>query len=409
MKKNVYLFVTLFTIISFSCSSDNSNNDNPVEPDPVFDCNYHGNVVLTTQAEVNSFASFGYCRIIDGHLIIGNSTSESNIGSLSGLSTITKLNGNVIIINNPLLTTLQGLHNITDASYIEIKNNNSLINLTGFGSVVNFSGNSTGFHLISNASLQNLEGLENMQNIPTIQIDNCPSFNSLHGLENCTSLQNLEITSCPLLTNLVPLANLEQLGTLKMWDNESFTSLQGLNNVTEMDQLELKNNQALVSLDGLDNLTVLVGLSCIQNHSLTTLGGLEHITKIHNINITSNNGLISLSGLQNVTETADLKINYNNALTSIAHLSSLIKIDAYFSGLSYIGGLDINLNPSLLSLNGLQNITLFRGDLYVTNNNSLTGLCAILNSIQTGTIQYMYVYNNANPVTSSLLNLGNCN
>ncbi|MCW8965329.1 MAG: hypothetical protein OQK82_01380, partial [Candidatus Pacearchaeota archaeon] len=79
-----------------------------------------GDVILNTQAEVDSFA---------GTSISGNLTISGNdISNLSALSTLDSVNGYLLITHNDSLTTLDGLNNITTVGgSLDISNNDVLV------------------------------------------------------------------------------------------------------------------------------------------------------------------------------------------------------------------------------------------------------------------------------------------
>lgn len=410
MKKYLYLLFTIVALISFSCSE---TEEPPVDPIviPPIDCYYRGpEIHLTTQAEVDAFAALHYCRIIDVDLYIGSWYDNSNITSLAGLSTITKTNGRIRIMNNPLLTSLQGLHNIKGASSYEIKYNNSLVNLNGIGQVTTIA-DATNYTIIGNTSLQNLQGFENIQYINNILIIGCPNFSSLQGLENCKNIESLEISSCPMVSNLNYLSSLKYINSLNITESHSFTSLQGLDNLETINSMKLENNHAFSSFAGLNSILDFKSLECIKNPSLTNMEGLENITKLDNLSIEENSGLVSLLGLQNLTEISHggLRISNNVSLTNITDLSSLVKIAGYYYNSNFYGALDISYNPQLTSLDGLQNVTTFNGGLSIYTNTSLTDLCPLMGVRQNGNIQYVSFHGNANPVTFGNLNTSNCN
>jgi hypothetical protein len=101
----------LLSICFFSCTSDND-----VQPLPILV--YQGNLVLKTQADVDAIGTQGY-NVINGALSIGDRFSDtstpvpSDITDLSPLATLTQVTRQIEIQNNPLLTSLDGLSNLT--------------------------------------------------------------------------------------------------------------------------------------------------------------------------------------------------------------------------------------------------------------------------------------------------------
>ena len=98
-----YSIILLFTLIFLQPSSL---------------CNaqtYNGSVVLTSQAEVDSFGALGYSRIA-GHLKIGPDTLyanvTSNITNLTSLISLHSIDSSLLIESNLSLTSLSGLDSI---------------------------------------------------------------------------------------------------------------------------------------------------------------------------------------------------------------------------------------------------------------------------------------------------------
>lgn len=68
-------------------------------------------VTLTTQAEVDAFSFTG---VFDGSIVIGgNISTATDINNLDALSGFTGITNALEIVNNPLLTVISGLGNLT--------------------------------------------------------------------------------------------------------------------------------------------------------------------------------------------------------------------------------------------------------------------------------------------------------
>ncbi len=88
------------------------------------------NITLTTQAEVDNFATdYPDCADIPGTLAIGPSSDVTNLDGLAGVNTI----GNQLVINsNQALTDVSGLVDLQSIVVLSIKNNNVLSCFPGF-------------------------------------------------------------------------------------------------------------------------------------------------------------------------------------------------------------------------------------------------------------------------------------
>ena len=92
-----------------------------------------------------------------------------SLTSLSALDNITYIrssiyhwSGGITISNNPSLTNLDPLNNMTEGANIQIKNNSSLTSLDGLENLVEIDGS---FSIESNENITDLLGLTNLQTI----------------------------------------------------------------------------------------------------------------------------------------------------------------------------------------------------------------------------------------------------
>jgi len=101
-----------------------------------------GNVILTSQEEVNAFSS----QYVEGNLTI----SGKDITDLSPLSELASIKGALIIQNNTNLTQIDGFNSVIKSGFISIENNPKLLNIDGFNSLVQCGG----MHIRKNDSLK---------------------------------------------------------------------------------------------------------------------------------------------------------------------------------------------------------------------------------------------------------------
>ena len=224
MKKILLVFSLFFAIIGFGQCPE-------------------GNVVFTSQAEVDSFVSlYPNCESIDGFLIVlGNDVVDvsglSEINSVGGLSitdtslenmqgldalTITSLNGEdsfIVIDNNPMLqdilflnnytvnvpvvflirdmsalTSLDGASSISEFVTIYLENNDVLTDLDGLNENLNISGGVQNpyLYLSENAILSDISRLNTAQWNPalTLEITNNTQLTVCENNLVCSILNN---------------------------------------------------------------------------------------------------------------------------------------------------------------------------------------------------------------------------
>lgn len=212
---------TMLSFILFGCSVDNSD----FQTIPVIVL--QGNVILRTQADVDAIGAQGY-NVINGYLNIGDRWAEdhipvpSDITDLSPLNTIISVTRQVEIQSNPMLTSLDGLSQLSVASGLIVNDNENLTSLDGLTNFRAIDGNSfvsrqtvySGgvISLLNNASLTSIEALNNIspQVLNSVSI-NSTGLASLQGLEKITSVSTLQVINND---NLISLAALEGLSAI---------------------------------------------------------------------------------------------------------------------------------------------------------------------------------------------------
>lgn len=310
---------------------------------------YSGDLILSTQAEVDNFSSGGYTTVT-GNVEIMNSV----ITDISGLSGLGSIGGHLKISNNDSLTSLSGLEDL-DYVYgpLWISQNdllNSLSALTNLTKVGN------GVVVSENVSLPSLIGLENVDSIGgTLTISNNDLLTSLVGLGSLTYISgNLEIGYNDSLVSLSGLDNLIYIEALQMRDNLSLVSITELINLTSISgHVYIGGHPSLTSLYGLNNVSSIGGyLVVTKDSSLTSMSGLEKLDYVtFNIGISDNKNLSSLDGLENLdTVTGSITCNLNVVLDDYCALQNLI----LNNGLSNFNSIDNLYNPTLQDLmNGI--------------------------------------------------------
>lgn len=178
---------------------------------------YSGNVYLSSQLQVDNFASQLYTGIngslyisgtdinsltalssiefIQNELTINFNHSLTNLDGLNGLITV----GSLKIQNNNSLVTIDGLHSITDVnSSLTISNNNQLFSINGLQSINTIGGN---FTVKDNLLLETLNGINSISSIGgNLTLSNCklnlndnlfPNLTSINGYLEITNFSNL--------------------------------------------------------------------------------------------------------------------------------------------------------------------------------------------------------------------------
>nr|NQU90819.1 T9SS type A sorting domain-containing protein [Bacteroidota bacterium] len=389
-------------------------------------------ITFTSQEEIDNFqTNHPGCTEIEGDVSIsGFSFFYSNITNLDGLDVITSIGGTLSIWKNGLLTDLGGLENLTTignnlnigkeqpggvggnlvfatlnglenlshiGGWLIIYNNPALTNISSLNNLTFLGGDM----VVAETALTSLSGLENLNVIYgglTIG-DSQGNLTSLAGLDNITSIEgDLLISNCAGLIDLSALSNLQNLGgNFKLYENENLESLSGLENLTLIEgNIDIQYCNSLTNLNGLNNIESIngsIGVYIRDNDALLSLVGLESLETITgSLRIGSwasgNNSLFNLVGLENLTLVGgDMEIGGNNSLVNcsglnnlseiggrllISHNDNLVNLEGLGSLISVGDDCSVSNNPSLTNFTGLNNLTTIEGILVINSNNALT-------------------------------------
>ncbi|RKR14430.1 hypothetical protein CLV91_0505 [Maribacter vaceletii] len=235
MKK---IFGIILLTFLFNCS-----NDDAIVADKTFE----GDVTLTTQREVDDFGDKNITHI-NGILTIGGNVLETTdilelkklenlksalsiyitynneLRNLNGLGNITA-SGQIIISNNPALVSLKGLEKISEAAVISIRHNVALINLEGLNGIVNLS---SSLNVVDNYNLKSLNGLTALKSTKWLHVVG-NAIENLNGLESLEEVENFFIernNSCLNLNGLSSLTSIK--GELVIIGNIALSNFCGL-------------------------------------------------------------------------------------------------------------------------------------------------------------------------------------
>jgi len=296
-------------VISFSATGNNNltgmcSYTITVDPPSCF-----GTITLTTQADVDAFD----CATFDGDLIIEDDGSDPittfTNSLLSGLTTVT---GSLTIINNPDLTSLDGLENLIEVS-------------------------------------------------GSLTIENCLMLSDLSALDNLVTIGNVLQIHFTGATDLT-FNSLVDPFKIDIRFNNSLLDISGFNSVVDMFSLEIWNASSIQDISGFQSLLTLdedLQLTNLFNiPGVTGFGSITNVGGILQINAGPfNNGFPDFGNSYTV---GTVNIISCNMIEDISNLSSIISI-----------GLDLNiLNNGILSdCCIIPDITV--GGIYNISNNDL--------------------------------------
>jgi hypothetical protein len=217
---------------------------------------FEGDLVLTTQTQVDTFAY----TAVTGELLVMDDGSDP-ITNLDGLSSLIMVGRFLFVANNPALTDVDGLSNVTQggpALGIGVFGNDSLTNVDGLIGLT-FVGED--LNVFDNASLTNVDGLSNITSVGRIlRVSDNALLTDVDGLRNITSV-GMQVPG---------------FGFMQITNNDSLTDVDGLSNLTSVGaNLICSGNDVLTDVDGLSSLTLVEGNLIIEdNDSLMEFCGL---------------------------------------------------------------------------------------------------------------------------------------
>ncbi len=328
-----------------------------------------GQYVLSSQADVDAFGvNFPNCTEAD--LLI----SGADIVDLSPLINITKTK--IRVQNNPLLTTLEGLNNVTDCNEILIRNNPLLTDVSALGNI------SSVFKVTvdNNNSLEEIIGWNSLTNVSLeIEITQNEQLQSLEGLQNITNTEGLTIRQNANLENLNGLEGLESVINLNIEENASLNDIVALSNLqTSLSTLIITQNLQLVNLNGLEGIQNIYGLLWIKNNPLLeNINGLSNVSNAGlgfnlSLQLEFNDSLNDISGLEFIDPTSfqDVLVNYNSSLSNCNILSFCLPLQAGSTSISFNGNAPgCNSNTEVLDNCNATLNTVFGSINYDFNNN----------------------------------------
>jgi hypothetical protein len=369
------------------------------------------NLVIASNPALTSIIGLANLGEVEHNLTIRHNSILTNITGFSSLTTVGNLNVDALTIDdNDNLLNVDGLFSLTFATKFVISGNAKLANLNGLSALTEVE---HFFMIINNPLLTSISGLSNLTKISStggnLTIDNNDALASLNGLSGLTYTAGLIIQNNAALTNLDALSNLStiQFGGLKIENNPSLTSISGLSNVTfDWGDLIINNNALLTNLDGLNSIQ-----------------GLQAIDAAHNFEITNNASLNDLSALSTFAGIADgdFIIQGNNSLTNLNGLSKLFlvgkamriksnpvlaNIDA-LTKLHTIHDLEITGNTVLANLNGLTALDIVVGSIVIRFNPALVDFCGLYHLFHEGEIGGSVTITNNGANTVSITPLPN--
>ncbi|WCO00980.1 T9SS type A sorting domain-containing protein [Psychroserpens ponticola] len=236
------------------------------------DCPPNG--TFTSQAEIDAFPiNYPNCTVFDesiGWLDI----SGSDIVDLTPLAGLTQV-FQIFIHDTFLLTDLDGLQNIASTSedygpFVIIQDNQSLSDISALGNlVVTGTDGNGGIGIRRNPVLSSLNGLQGFAtNVGFVDIQDNDSLINLNGLNNVLGADDLEIKDNDLLQNLTGLFAFSGSGSFEIGDNDQLESLEGVEALSYANSIRITNNSILSNISAMESAQIYSILTIENNPNL---------------------------------------------------------------------------------------------------------------------------------------------
>jgi hypothetical protein len=223
---------------------------------------------------------------IDGPLYIRSST----LTDLTGLESLTSVQQLEIggtppqsfgAAGNPSLVSLHGLENLRGVTHLVIEGNPVLTDISALSGLTFITGN---LEIVENATLASLEGLHQIGMAGEITIAENLLLKDLKGLRGLTSADGFELSNNPLVENFEGLENVEYFGAvgLYVFNDDALVDFSGLDKVRSIGaDFSVSSNDALTSFAGLEAVENLAWTVRISNNTvLASISELESVTTI---------------------------------------------------------------------------------------------------------------------------------
>ena len=330
------------------------------------------NLFFTTQAEIDAFPIlYPNCFEVQNNLVV----EGDSITDLSPLAQITSV-GNLLKISKcDYLLSLQGLDQIESVSSLHVDNNDQLSNLSGLGGILELQDT----RIINNDQLVSLEGLNTIPENASVIINGNLDLTDLAPLQGVKELAALEIVTGINLVDLSELNDLEIVhGNLAILGNSNLENLYGLENLERVGtDFELGGSPiidcVLSTLDGLQNLRYVGGSFTMEYTPLQDFSALSSLDTVGGELSLFNLAITSLQGLEHVKHIGDgFHIKENH---------SLLNLNGWPSQIQRLNRLNIRGNGSLESLEGIVGLEVIDDYLVLAYNSDLLDISS-LSSLQ---------------------------
>ncbi|WP_223642221.1 hypothetical protein [Corallococcus sp. EGB] len=257
----------------------------------------------------------------------------------------------LLVENNPMLPTLEGLAAVQPRFSVILRANNSLVEPGLLPRITELLGS---LIIENHLWMDRLPFFRLARVHGDVRLTNNSALPIPSGLEALTSVDGaLELRGNPVLEELRPLGKLSSVGELDIIGNPRLTDTKGLERLSYAGRIFIQGNPALVSVGDMASLEQVAqdfslkyneklqrvhrlpllrsagAVAAVGNPVLTSLEGFHSLPRLGSLEVLGNTALTSLGDLALLREVASLNLQGNATLTDLA-LPELARVSADF-------------------------------------------------------------------------------
>jgi hypothetical protein len=312
-----------------------------------------GDYIISNSIDLATFKMHG-CSRVTGNLIVNSQL----LTGLPGLESLTRVDGEVRLLFNDDLASLQGLANLAHAGGVVVEDNNSLTTLalpklTQIDETLRIANNASlttfslpmlatiGGALVveENPVLTAISGINALTSVPFLIIRNNDAVQTISGFDALTTIDGeLHVRYMPALTTVSGFGALTSVGgPLRFGNAPLLTSVTGFAALTTVGgELALFADPALATIPAFPLLTD-AGSVYLGDLAITTLPGFAALERTTGTDPANFNGgwfyiincdsLTTVTGVGALTETTgDFGVAFNAVLTDLSGVTSLTTV-----------------------------------------------------------------------------------
>jgi hypothetical protein len=356
----IQLFLGFLIVVSCTEKGDKINFHNDT---------FEGSFTLKSKKAVEEFGKLNI-KHVTGSITIGNDSSMIELENLSALSSIYRIEQNLIIKNTNGISDLKELALLEYiGGYLQIENNKDLLNLDGLEQIQTLGEIPTSrpSRISDNPLLENIQGISGLQSIDYFE------------LENNASLAEVALPNLVQATGVIVLKDLSSLATVDLSELNSAFGIECINlpQISQFELPALKPSDTyfymeMKDLPQLSQLHSFPDLSrfelSIENTGISNLSGLSSIDHLYSLKLINNEKLESFEGLNHlyytfhlvnnplITSLDELKGKYSNQLSELRIANNLNLEGVNLSEIERISDFNMEGNPKLQTLDSYDSL-----------------------------------------------------